>query len=301
MHSVRLPIRIAIRAAALVGLLCVAPARRAAAQDTSATRHLQPTPDSLLVAVTLRDGSTLIGRVLEVTPTIVRFRSAIGESSIPRDAIASIRVTAAGGAHGGEYWPEDPSRTRLFFAPTGRMLRKGEGYFSDAYVFFPSFQGGLTDRFTIGGGMSIVPGLGIDEQVFYLTPKVGLLSGPRVNVAVGALVAGVGALSDYGPVGIGYGAATFGGEDASLTTGVGFGFDRNSTSQALLMVGGSMRGSRNIAFVSENYLYTGRGSSVLLSGGIRFMGEKLAVDLAGFTAGDSEIPVVPYLAFIYKF
>jgi hypothetical protein len=301
MHSVRLPIHLAIRAAALVGLLCLALAPRATAQDTSATRNLQPTPDSLLVAVTLRDGSTLIGRVLEVTPTIVRFRSAVGESSIPRDAITSIRVTAAGGAHGGEYWPEDPSRTRLFFAPTGRMLRKGEGYFSDAYVFFPSFQGGLTDRFTIGGGMSIVPGLGIDEQVFYLTPKVGLLSGPRVNVAVGALVAGVGALSDYGPVGIGYGAATFGGEDASLTTGVGFGFDRNSTSQALLMVGGSMRGSRNIAFVSENYLYTGRGSSVLLSGGIRFMGEKLAVDLAGFTSGDSEIPVVPYLAFIYKF
>jgi hypothetical protein len=301
MHSVRLPIHLAIRAAALAGLLCLALAPRAAAQDTSATRNLQPTPDSLLVAVTLRDGSTLIGRVLEVTPTIVRFRSAVGESSIPRDAITSIRVTAAGGAHGGEYWPEDPSRTRLFFAPTGRMLRKGEGYFSDAYVFFPSFQGGLTDRFTIGGGMSIVPGLGIDEQVFYLTPKVGLLSGPRVNVAVGALVAGVGALSDYGPVGIGYGAATFGGEDASLTTGVGFGFDRNSTSQALLMVGGSMRGSRNIAFVSENYLYTGRGSSVLLSGGIRFMGEKLAVDLAGFTSGDSEIPVVPYLAFIYKF
>jgi hypothetical protein len=301
MHSVRLPIRLAIRAAALAGLLGLALAPRAAAQDTSATRNLQPTPDSLLVAVTLRDGSTLIGRVLEVTPTTVRFRSAVGESSIPRDAITSIRVTAAGGAHGGEYWPEDPSRTRLFFAPTGRMLRKGEGYFSDAYIFFPSFQGGLTDRFTIGGGMSIVPGLGIDEQVFYLTPKVGLLSGPRVNVAVGALVAGVGSLSDYGPVGIGYGAATFGGEDASLTTGVGFGFDRNSTSQALLMVGGSMRGSRNIAFVSENYLYTGSGSSVLLSGGIRFMGEKLAVDLAGFTSGDSEIPVVPYLAFIYKF
>jgi hypothetical protein len=290
-----------LRAALLAALLTAALTPSAAAQDTSSTRNLQPTPDSQLVALTLRDGSILIGRVLEVTPGVVRFRSAAGESSVPREAIVSVRITAAGGAHGGEYWPEDPSRTRLFFAPTGRMLRKGEGYFSDAYVFFPSFQGGLSDRFTIGGGMSIIPAVGIDEQLYYLTPKVGILSGPRVNVAIGALVAGIGSLSDVGPVGIGYGVATFGGEDASVTTGAGFGFDRNSTSQALLMLGGSARVSRNIAFVSENYLYTGSGSTALFSGGIRFMGEKLAVDLAGFTTGESEIPLVPYLAFIYRF
>jgi hypothetical protein len=301
MHPVRLLSRVLVRAALLGGLLAAVPAPAVSAQDTSSTRNLQPTADSQLVAITLKDGSTLIGRVLEVTPTVVRFRSAVGESSIPRDAIVSVRASAAGSAHGGEYWPEDPSRTRLFFAPTGRMLRQGEGYFSDAYVFFPSLQGGLTDRFTIGGGMSLIPGLGIDEQVFYLTPKVGLMSGPRVNVAVGALVAGVGTISDEGPFGIGYGVATFGGEDANVTAGAGFGFARSSTSQALLMLGGSTRVSRNIAFVSENYLYTGNASSVLASGGIRFLGEKLAVDLAGFTSGAGDIPVVPYLAFIYRF
>jgi hypothetical protein len=299
-HS-RLPFRAALAAALLAATLAATLAPAVGAQDTSSTRGLQPTPDSQLVAITLKDGSMLIGRVLEVTPTVVRFRSAVGESSIPRDAIVSVRLSAAGAAHGGEYWPEDPSRTRLFFAPTGRMLRQGEGYFSDAYVFFPSFQGGLSNRFTLGAGMSIIPGVGIDEQLYYLTPKVGILSGPRVNVAIGALVAGIGTLSDVGPVGIGYGVATFGGEDASVTTGVGFGFDRSSTSQALLMLGGSTRVSRNIAFVSENYLYTGRDSHVLASGGIRFMGEKLAVDLAGFTTGESEIPIVPYLAFIYRF
>jgi hypothetical protein len=301
MHPVRSLSHALVRAAVLGCLLAAALAPAAAAQDTSSTRNLQPSADSQLVAITLKDGSTLIGRVLEVTPTVVRFRSAVGESSIPREAIVSVRITAAGNAHGGEYWPEDPSRTRLFFAPTGRMLRQGEGYFSDAYVFFPSFQGGLSDRVTIGGGMSLIPGLGVDEQVFYLTPKVGLLSGPRVNVAVGALVAGVGAISDEGPFGIGYGVATFGGEDANVTAGAGFGFARSSTSQAMLMLGGSTRVSRNIAFVSENYLYTGNASSALVSGGIRFLGEKLAVDLAGFTSGAGDIPVIPYLAFIYRF
>jgi hypothetical protein len=149
--------------------------------------------------------------------------------------------------------------------------------------------------------MSIVPGLGLDEQVFYFTPKVGVVASEKLNIAVGALVAGAGELSDEGPFGIGYGVATFGGEDANATVGAGFGFARSSTSQAVLMLGGSVRTSRNIAFVSENYVYTGDGSAVLLSGGLRFMsGEKLAVDLAGFIVTDAEFPI-PYLAFIYKF
>jgi hypothetical protein len=295
-----LPLR-PLRAALVAAVLAAAPIPTVSAQDTSATPNLQPSADSQLVVVKLKDGSTLVGRVLEVTPTVVRFRSAAGESSIPRDAIVAVRVSAAGAAHGGEYWPEDPSRTRLFFAPTGRMLRKGEGYFSDAYVFFPSFQGGLTDRFTMGGGASIVPGLGFDEQVYYFTPKIGIVASDRLNIAVGALVAGVGALSDEGPFGIGYGVATFGGEDANVTAGAGFGFVQSSTSAAVLMLGGSTRVSRNIALVSENYLYTGSASTPLFSGGIRFLGEKLAVDLAAFTTGEGDIPLVPYLAFIYRF
>jgi hypothetical protein len=149
--------------------------------------------------------------------------------------------------------------------------------------------------------MSIIPGVGLGDQLFYLTPKVGLVSGPTVNVAVGALVAGLGSLTDEGPFGIGYGVATFGGEDANVTAGAGFGFARSSTSQALLLLGGTKRMSRNIGLVTENYFYTGSSSSVVLSGGVRFMGEKIAVDLAGFTTGQSDVPVVPYLAFIYRF
>jgi hypothetical protein len=296
MPAVRLALRLLL-AALLIGAL---PPRNAGAQDTSRTSGLRPTPDSQLVVITLRDGSSLVGRVLEVTATTVRFVSAVGESTIPRDAIVNVRSAGAAGARRGEYWPEDPSRTRLFFAPTGRMLRKGEGYFNDAYVFFPSLQGGVSDRFTLGGGMSIVPGLAIDEQLFYITPKVGVVASERLNIAVGALVAGAGEFDD-GPVGLGYGIATFGGEDASATLGAGFGFSRSSTSQAILMAGGSVRTSRNFALVTENYVYTGDGSAVLVSGGLRFMsGEKLAVDLAGFIVSGANFPI-PYLSFIYKF
>ena len=276
-------------------------APRLAAQDTTATANLRPTPDSQLVKLTLRDGSVVIGRVLSVTSATVHFASALGETEIPRSAIRKVESATAKSMHEGEYWPEDPSRTRLFFAPTGRMQHQGEIYLTDAYVFFPSLQGGVTNRFSIGAGFSLIPALGLDEQLYYITPKVGVVASEKVNVAIGGIVAGAGTLSDAGPFGIGYGVATFGGEDGSVTAGAGFGFAKSNTSQAIFMLGGSRRVTRNVALVSENYLYTANHNSALVSGGFRFMGEKIAVDFAGFGASDAEVPIIPYVAFIYRF
>jgi hypothetical protein len=289
-----------VAVAAAVAATSVA-ASRLAAQDTTATSNMRLTPDSLVVRLTLRDGSVLVGRVIEVSDSTLSFVSELGTTTIPRAAIRKVETSVARKLHEGEFWPEDPSRTRLFFAPTGRMLRRGEGYFSDAYIFFPSFQGGLTDRVNFGGGMSLFPGVGLNEQIYFVTPKVGLVAGPKLNVAVGALVAGVPDFFEDSPVGLAYGVATYGSEDASVTFGSGFGFSRASTSQALFMLGGSARLSRSIALVSENYLYSDNGSSGLVSAGIRFMGEQIAVDLAGFAASGTDVPIIPYVAFIYRF
>ncbi|MEO8335033.1 MAG: hypothetical protein ABI664_08675 [bacterium] len=288
------------RSALLAILLMLGATRIARAQDTASTANLKTTPEGRISQVVLRDGSALNGRVVEVTPTSVRFVSSIGETMIPRTSIMSVRLVALTSVHDGQVWPEDPSRTRLFFAPTGRMLRPSETYFADAYVFFPSVQVGVTNQFTIGGGMSIFPGVGLDEQIYYLTPKVGLYASPNVNVAVGALVAGAGLISDETPVGIGYGVVTLGDDNTNVTVGTGFGFSRgNTSSTGVLMIGGSNRVSKNFALVSENYLTTERDASVLASGGVRFMSEHIAVDLALF-GGKGINALVPYVAFIYR-
>ena len=280
-------------------LLLAAAPLAARAQDTTGTPNLARVAGGRTVQLTLRDGSSVFGRVLEVTPSVVRFSSALGESSIPRASIVSVRVVGEATLHGGEYWPEDPSRTRLFFAPTGRMLRAGEMYFADAYVFFPSIQGGVSDRFTIGAGMSVFPGVSLEEQAYYVTPKVGVYSSPKVNIAVGALIAGARGLSEESPAGIVYGVGTLGGEDASVTLGSGFGFSRTTTSStALIMLGGSRRVSKSVALVSENYFVTASDAGALLSGGVRFMSERIAVDVAA--VGGSFDAIVPYVAFIYR-
>lgn len=271
------------------------------AQDTARTANLTVTPVGRLTQLSLRDGSTLNGRVLEVTPGTVRFESSIGETTISRANIVSVRQVDPESVHEGEVWPEDPSRTRLFFAPTGRTMRAGEYYFSDVFIFLPSGQVGVTDRITLGGGMSLIPGLGVDEQLFYLTPKVGLYASDNVHVAIGALVASARNLLDVGPAGIGYGVATFGGENASVTTAAGVAFANGETaSSTLLMIGGSTRVSRSLALVTENYLVTGHSGSVI-SGGVRVLSDHIAVDIAlGSQADPDHFGLFPYLSFIYR-
>src|SRR4051812_17392657 len=95
-------------------LLAAAVPSTARAQDNG---KVVVTPDSMVAQLVLRDGSILVGRITEVTETTVRFASALGESTIPRSAIASVTVSGRERLRDGQLWPEDPSRTRLLFAP----------------------------------------------------------------------------------------------------------------------------------------------------------------------------------------
>ena len=195
--------------------------------------------------------------------------------------------------------------TRLFLAPTGRPLRGGEGYFSDHWVFFPGVAYGVTDNFTLAGGVSLIPGIGLDEQAMYFTPKAGVRLSDRAAVSAGALFARVGDSDDT--LKIGYAVTTFGSSEHSLTAGVGFGQAGDSDTEPMLMVGGSTRLSKRIALMTENWFFPS-GDFQLLSGGLRFRGGRLTVDFAFLTSPDAfeddgleGIPLIPWLSFSYHF
>ena len=245
----------------------------------------------------MRDGSSLIGRIVAVRSDTVEFQTGIGHMTVAIRDIREIRESEAGSMHDGQYWFPNPNSTRLFFAPTGQMLKKGEGYFSDYELFFPGFAYGVTDNISLGGGASIFP-VGFDEQVYYVTPKVGMSFGEQVHVAAGVLFAG----TKGGTGGVGYGAGTFGNGDASVTVAAGYGFAGGEIERKpLAMLGGEKRVSRRIALVSENYLLPTRDNNLVYSFGIRFMGEKLTTDLALFNISGSGIIGFPYVDFVFRF
>lgn len=291
---------------AALAVLCAATPLRADAQENRRVRdRLEAADSTQTLSVRTRDGSTFIGRFVSRDSAAVRLATQVGMVAVPTAAIVKIDVIGAGDMRRGVYWFPSPNSTRLLFAPTGRMLDAGNGYVSDYELFFPGVAYGVSDRVTIGGGLSLIPGVGLDEQVFYFTPKVGLVRGPNLNVAAGALVAavpGIGDGDDASSFGILYGVGTYGSPNGSVTGGVGFAYaDGGLADRPAILLGGERRVSRRLALVSENYAVPGI-DGVLISGGVRFFGEQLAVDLALVApVGEEGGFAFPFVGFVFNF
>ena len=284
---------------AFMVILCLAtPAGFAEAQASHDVRARMTVPDSAHIQiVTLRDGSTIFGRILAVNGDTVTFQTQAGNIPLSASAIREIKEIPAADLREGEYWFPNPNSTRLFFAPSGQMLKKGEGYFSDYELFFPGIAYGVTDNVTIGGGVSLFPAA-VEDQVYYVTPKIGISVADKVHVAAGVLFAG----TKGGTGGIYYGVGTFGDGNASVTLGGGYGFAGGKIeAKPVGMIGGELRVSRRIGIVTENYLLPVSDNNFLYSFGLRFMGEKLTTDLALVNVSGSDVIGIPYVDFVFRF
>ncbi|HXG87340.1 MAG TPA: hypothetical protein VNJ02_03310 [Vicinamibacterales bacterium] len=211
--------------------------------------------------------------------------------------IVSVTVVE-GRMIGDEFRRSDPNPTRLFFAPTGRSLKKGEGYLGVYEVLLPFVQYGITDRVSIGAGTPLVFGFGSDHP-FWITPKVQVLDRPSTKASLGVMhFLNVG----DGNLGIAYGVVTQGHADSALTVGLGYAYERSygeSDGAAVAMVGGEHRVRRGMKIITENYLFQDGG---LASVGVRFMGERLSADLGLVTPlGVGDILFFPIVNFVWSF
>ncbi|HUE97100.1 MAG TPA: hypothetical protein VMN39_10590 [Longimicrobiaceae bacterium] len=262
--------------------------------------------------VQLADGSTLYGRVVEAGEDRLTL---VSEGGVRVElARAQIRSMAPirGTIRDGVVWPADPNTTRLFFGPTGRMMPAGEGYVAAFELFLPFVSYSLTDWFTIAGGTPLVPE--IIGEIVYVAPKVGIYQRPDLAVSAGVL-AFFSRWDDFESAGILFGVGTWGESDRSLTFGTGWPFARGDlASRPVFMGGGETRLTRRTKLVSENYLITyeetvGPGGQTrtqaggMVSGGIRFIGDRLSADLGlglGFDGSDTAC-CMPLVNFVYHF
>lgn len=267
---------------------------------------------ALVYAVTLSNATTLIGRITLVSADSVRVVSAAMTATVARREVRSVRAYPATALHDGVLWPENPHATRLLFAPTAIPLRRGEGYVADFWIFFASAATGITDRFTLGAGMSLFPSDDFTDNLFYALPKYTVVSQPRLKVALGALMASVpwSSNDDGGrrrqSLGILYGVATTGSPESNLTLGAGWGYVGGTlANKPVITLGGQHRATKRIALISENWFVPfDNDVGGFVSYGVRMLGEKIAVDLAlGSPVGADKFyfPGVPLLGFAFKF
>jgi hypothetical protein len=259
-----------------------------------------------VVAVALKDGSRLVGRIVAEDDTAVTVETSGGiEVVVPRSSVVSVTNVE----EDGRSISADPNYSRLMFAPTGRPLKKGDGYFSDYELLFPGVAYGLTDNLSLAGGISVIPGIGLDEQLFYISPKIGVDLGRNTSVSVGALLAGAGGGdSDGESVYIGFAVGTLGGRERSLTLGFGLGDTTSEFSDAvpIVMIGGTATLSRHVALVSENWLFVGDDfhlSEQPFGVALRLFSDRLSADVGVILSGellDEGFPI-PWLSVTYHF
>lgn len=273
----------------------------AAVPLTLAQERVRTADSTVTLSIGLRDGSTFIGRVIAVVGDSAQVRTNAGVLTFALNSITKSAVVREQDIVLGEYWFASPNTTRLLFGPTGRMQKKGTGYFSDHMVFLPGVSFGVADRVSVGGGMSLIPGVSPGDQLFYAIPKVGLVAGPKVNVAAGAMVLRISFDDDAETFGVGYLVGTYGGDNGSVTGGVGFGFVGGEMADSpALMLGGEKRVSNRMSLVTENYVFPGGFEGTLITGAVRILGEKISADIGfgrvfGDKGNDGTLPFVGLL------
>ena len=144
--------------------------------------------------------------------------------------------------------------TRMFLAPTARNLHQGEGYVQAIDVFLLGINYGVTDNFSVGLLVPVVPFVGVPALA--LTPKLTVPVTDKLHVGVGVLYGfATGIDGGRGSAGVGYGLATYGSADTNVTLGLGYGFSSDGgNSSPVAVIGANVRLSRLFSLVNETYI-----------------------------------------------
>ncbi|MDJ0366250.1 hypothetical protein QMK33_13910 [Hymenobacter sp. H14-R3] len=170
--------------------------------------------------------------------------------------------------------------TRMFIAPTARNLHKGEGYAQAIDVFLLGVNYGVTDNFSVGLLVPVVPFVGI--PAIAVTPKLTVPVNDKLNLGAGVLYGfATGVDGGRGSAGVGYGLATYGSADTNVTLGLGYGFSSDGgSSSPVVVVGANARISRLFSLVNETYLTTATNNDGVFGlAGLRYAAPRFSASL----------------------
>ncbi len=253
----------------------------------------------------MSNGRSYRGTVVSQNETVITITTeSLGEIKL---MVANITDFSTGSASLQTSGDSYDHATRYLFAPSAIPLRKGEGYYQNIMVLMSGAQYGVSDNFSIGGGVLVPIG-------FFGTMKYGKQVGKNAYVAGGGMVVTTFMGLGFG-VGCGFGSFTYGNRGTNFTVTGGFGGvasdgDWNVTKRPIVNISGMLKVTDGFSIVTENWLIPSRrynyptrtystSYNPQLSLGFRIGSGKHSFDLAGLALG-GEI-VIPYFAYSYRF
>ena len=184
----------------------------------------QDQPDSLSYYIQTTDGNTYRGQILARDSLSILFNlERFGEHSFLKTEIKKLEPLDKEKVVDDEYWMDNPQSTRYFFSPNAYGLKKGEGYYQNVWVMVNSFAVGVTDYFSIGGGVVPLFLFAGSPTPVWITPKFSIpVAKDKFNLGAGALMGTVLGEEETG-FGILYGISTLGSKDKNVSLGLGYG------------------------------------------------------------------------------
>lgn len=212
------------------------------------------------------------------------------------------------------------SATRYFAMNSAMNVKKGEGYYQNSMIALNSFNIGVTDNFSIGGGTELSSLLwtifqGSFLSTIFITPKVGFQVDDNLHLGAGFVLITApkffpGQAIDFDTVGrhyfgVLYTNATYGNEKHNATIGMGYGVIRNEFSALpTITFSGMTRITDKMAFVTENWFLPQENFDGFFSYGVRFIGERYDFDIALINNAEfarSSYVGLPWIDLVVKF
>jgi len=267
----------------------------------------QSLPDSTIYKIETVDGNEFIGQISNEDSLRIYLKTEkFGELTILKTDIKKKESIKVQQIKDGQLWFENPQSSRYFWAPNGYGLKKGEGYYQNIWVLWNQFSYGVTNYFSIGAGIIPTFLFGGAPTPVFVTPKFSIpVSKDQFNIAAGAILGTV--LGEEGTgFGILYTNLTFGSRDANVSLGGGAMFAGGEWAPApLFNFSGMFRVTNRGYFITENYLISAEGETVIMiSGGGRWIIKKAAIDYGLFipiASGMDSFIALPWLGFTIPF
>jgi hypothetical protein len=264
--------------------------------------------DSTWYKIELKDGTSLTANILtQDQKTMIVSTQSLPRLELALDQIVSVNKIQAVNIKSGEYRFPNPNETRYLFAPSAINLKKGEGYYQNTYLLLHSFNYGITDNFSIGGGFEFLSTIGlIGDSYFnpicFITPKLGFQVQEKLYLGVGMLIGNVPGIT---PLIMSYVLGTYGDTEDNITLGIGMSSaELNLPKSPVYALSGMTRISKRMSLITENWILPLDIYKPIFSYGIRFSGEQMSADFALINNGDFAedfILGIPYVDFVVKF
>ena len=230
----------------------------------------------------LQDGSQLKGHILRKDSVLILRISSTQRSTVPIQKISRIKEISTHRKN----WSPNPHATRYLLAPSAFTLKQGEGYYQNTYALLNSINVGLTDNLSIGGGFEIISLVASKAHpLLFVTSKVGFKVSDMIHVGGGGLYASIPHILSIdrhdlrSDLKVLYGIGTYGTTEHNITAGLGW-MSSNDEDKLTITLSGMTHLTENTAILTENWIIPTDDYYPVFSYGIRFLNEKVSLDIA---------------------